>query len=252
MARILIAGESWITTTTHAKGVDEFTVHSYQEGVGQLRDALVATGHEVVHLPGHLVPTDFPETPEALAAYDVVVLSDIGANSLQLAPAVFERSVPGHDRVRTLADWVTAGGALLMIGGYLSFSGWQARGAYAGTRIAEVLPVDVAPYDDRVELPAGAVATVVDAAHPVLAGSAELAGSWPALLGYNRLVPTADAEVPVTIDGDPLVAVRVEGAGRTAVFTSDCSPHWAPPAFCETWAGYPALFDGLVRWLTAR
>jgi uncharacterized membrane protein len=77
-------------------------------------------------------------------------------------------------------------------------------------------------------------------------------GAWPALLGYNRLTAKADAEVPVTIDGDPLVAVRTEGAGRTAVFTSDCSPHWAPPAFCETWAGYPALFDGLVRWLTAR
>lgn len=248
MARILIAGESWITTTTHAKGVDEFTVHSYAEGVTQLRAALTATGHEVVHLPGHLVPTDFPETPEALDAYDVVVLSDIGANSLQLAPGVFERSVPGFDRIATLVDWVTAGGALMMIGGYLSFSGWQARGAYAGTRIADVLPVDIAPYDDRVERPAGSVATVA-AAHDVLTG---VEGAWPALLGYNRTVAKADAVVPVTIDGDPLVALRTEGAGRTAVFTSDCSPHWAPPAFCEDWSGYPALFDGLVRWLTAR
>lgn len=248
MARILIAGESWITTTTHAKGVDEFTVHSYAEGVTQLRAALTATGHEVVHLPGHLVPTDFPETPEALDQYDVVVLSDIGANSLQLAPGVFERSVPGADRIATLADWVTAGGALMMIGGYLSFSGWQARGAYAGTRIADVLPVDIAPYDDRVERPAGSVATVA-AAHDVLTG---VEGTWPALLGYNRTVAKADAVVPVTIDGDPLVALRTEGAGRTAVFTSDCSPHWAPPAFCEDWSGYPALFDGLVRWLTAR
>jgi uncharacterized membrane protein len=249
MARILIAGESWITTTTHAKGVDEFTVHSYAEGVTQLRDALSATGHEVVHLPGHLVPTDFPETPEALAAYDVVVLSDIGANSLQLAPAVFERSVPGADRIATLADWVTAGGALLMIGGYLSFSGWQARGAFAGTRIADVLPVDIAPYDDRVERPAGSVAVVHDGDHAVLAG---VTGAWPALLGYNRVAAKPDADVLATIDGDPLVAVRTEGAGRTAVFTSDCSPHWAPPAFCEDWPGYPALFDGLVRWLTAR
>ncbi len=248
MARIFIAGESWITTTTHAKGVDEFTVHSYAEGVTQLRAALTATGHEVVHLPGHLVPTDFPETPEALDAYDVVVLSDIGANSLQLAPGVFERSVPGIDRIATLVDWVTAGGALMMIGGYLSFSGWQARGAYAGTRIADVLPVDIAPYDDRVERPAGSVATVA-AAHDVLTG---VEGTWPALLGYNRTVAKADAVVPVTIDGDPLVALRTEGAGRTAVFTSDCSPHWAPPAFCEDWSGYPALFDGLVRWLTAR
>ena len=119
MSRILIAGESWITATTHTKGVDEFTAHSYTEGVAQLRTALQAGGHEVVHLPAHLVATDFPETQEALDAYDVVVLSDIGVNSLQLAPAVFEKSVPGQDRVRELARWVEAGGALLMIGGYL-------------------------------------------------------------------------------------------------------------------------------------
>lgn len=29
--RVLIAGESWMTTSTHVKGVDEFSVHSYVE-----------------------------------------------------------------------------------------------------------------------------------------------------------------------------------------------------------------------------
>lgn len=249
MARILIAGESWITTTTHAKGVDEFTVHSYEEGVGQLKSALELTGHEVVHMPGHLVPSDFPETPEQLAEYDVVVLSDIGANSLQLSPSVFNKSIPGRDRIDELSTWVEKGGALLMIGGYLSFSGWQARGAYAHTRIADVLPVELIATDDRVELPAGGVANVLDPAHPALGG----AGSeWPAVLGYNRVIAKPDAETPVLIGNDPLVSVRPYGAGRAAVFTSDCSPHWAPPAFCEEWDGYAKLFDGIVGWLTAR
>jgi len=42
-----------------------------------------------VHLPAHLVPAEFRPPPTSWAEYDVVVLSDIGANSIQLAPAVF-------------------------------------------------------------------------------------------------------------------------------------------------------------------
>lgn len=249
MSRILIAGESWITESTHIKGVDEFTAHSYTEGVAQLRRALEGGGHEVVHLPGHLVPTHFPESSEQLSEYDLVVLSDIGVNSLQLAPGVFERSVPGRDRVAELAAWVRGGGSLLMIGGYLSFSGWQGRAGYARTAIEEVLPVDLLVGDDRVERPAGSVAEVVEGGHPALGGAN---APWPGLLGYNRTTPTPGATVLVRIDGDPLVVVGEAGSGRTAVFTSDCSPHWAPPGFCETWPGYDQLFQGLASWLVER
>lgn len=246
MARILIAGESWMTTSTHVKGVDEFSVHSYVEGVGPLRDALTARGHEVVHLPAHLVPTDFPDDAAALDGYDLVVLSDIGANSIQLAPQVFERFTPGADRLAALRDWVGAGGALLMIGGYLSFSGFQARAAFRQTAVAEVLPVEMLPEDDRVEAPAGISPVVTDADHPALGGAGR---DWPLLLGYNRVAARPGAVVPALVGADPLVALHEFGSGRAGVFTSDCSPHWAPPAFCEHWPGYTDLFDGLVRWL---
>jgi uncharacterized membrane protein len=249
VSRILIAGESWITTSTHTKGVDEFSVHSYTEGVGQLRQALETGGHEVVHMPAHLVPTDFPDTRDALDAYDVVILSDIGANSLQLAPGVFEHAVPGRDRIGELTAWVRDGGALMMIGGYLSFSGFQARAAFQRTELVDVLPVSLLEGDDRVEKPAGLVATVLDADHPALGGAGS---TWPAVLGYNRTVLQEGAEELVRIGNDPLVALARHGSGRSAVFTSDCSPHWAPPAFCEEWDGYGRLFTGLVGWLTAR
>lgn len=72
---------------------------------------------------------------------------------------------------------------------------------------------------------------------------------WPPLLGYNRVRPRESAEVLVTIGDDPLVAVGGYGSGRSAVFTSDCSPHWAPAEFCEQWAGYGTVFGGLVDWL---
>lgn len=245
MARILIAGESWLTTSTHTKGVDAFTLHSYVEGVAQLRTALESGGNDVVYLPGHLVPTDFPETREQLNAYDAIILSDIGANSLQLAPGVLERSIPGQDRLQELAAWVRRGGGLVMIGGYLSFTGFQALAAYRETDIAPVLPVDMLVGDDRVERPAGVVPTVIAPEHPALGGAG---AEWPALLGYNRTVAKEGATTLATMGDDPLVAIWEHGEGRSAVFTSDCSPHWAPPAFCDDWDGYTALFNGLVGW----
>lgn len=249
MSRILIAGESWMTTSTHTKGADAFTLHSYVEGVAQLRAALEAGGHEVVHMPGHRVPMDFPETPDQLAAFDVIMLSDIGANSVQLAPDVIDRSITGRDRLQELASWVDAGGALVMIGGYLSFTGFQALAAYRETDIAQVLPVEMLSGDDRVERPAGQVPTVLDAGHTALGGAGE---TWPALLGYNRTIAKPGAAVLAAMGDDPLVAVWEYGRGRSAVFTSDCSPHWAPPAFCDDWSGYTALFNGIVSWVTER
>ncbi|HEY0248506.1 MAG TPA: glutamine amidotransferase [Gryllotalpicola sp.] len=249
MARILIAGESWITTSTHTKGVDDFTVHSYTEGVHQLKAALEAGGHTVTHLPAHLVPTQFPSDRAALSAYDIVVLSDIGANSLQLAPDVFDRAQRGSDRIGELAEWVRQGGSLLMIGGYLSFSGFQARAAFARTALVDVLPVELIDADDRVERPAGLRAVVLEPGHPALGG---VEGEWPHLLGYNKTLRKSGAIELASIGGDPLIVVGEYGAGRSAVFTSDCSPHWAPPEFCEQWPGYTTIFNGLADWLVAR
>lgn len=247
VARVLIAGESWITQSTHIKGVDSFVTSSYVEGVAPLRTALTSRGHEVSHLPAHLVPSEFPDEQTALDAYDVVVLSDIGANSVQLAPSVFEGARPGGDRLAALRNWVGAGGGLLMVGGYLSFTGFEAKAAYRNTVLHEVLPVELLPEDDRVELPAGARGRAT-ADHPALGG---VGGEWPRLLGYNRVRPRPATEVLATIGDDPLVAVGTYGQGRSAVFTSDCSPHWAPPEFCEQWPGYATVFGGLIDWLAA-
>ena len=246
MSRVLIAGESWVTQSTHIKGVDSFTTSSYVVGVEPLRRALQSRGHRVTHLPAHLVPAEFPDGAAELADYDVVVLSDIGANSVQLAPSVFERATPGADRLGALRDWVTDGGGLLMIGGYLSFTGFEGKAAYRNTALHELLPVELLAEDDRVELPAGGHARVLDPGHAALGG---VGGDWPALLGYNRVRPRPGASVLVAIGGDPLVAVARRGGGRAGVFTSDCSPHWAPAEFCEQWDGYATVFGGLVEWL---
>lgn len=249
MSRILIAGESWLTTSTHTKGVDAFTANSYVEGVKPLRDALEGGGHEVVHMPGHLVPTQFPETQEELSKFDLVILSDIGANSLQLSPDVFERYLPGRDRLAEIEQWVRTGGALMMIGGYLSFSGIQGRAAFQHTAIAPVLPVTMLSGDDRVERPSGVEPQVLASGHTALGESGP---RWPLLLGYNKTILREGAEELARVGDDPLIAIHSYGIGRSAVFTSDCSPHWAPPAFCEEWSGYAEIFNGLTAWLTQK
>ncbi|WP_019544719.1 glutamine amidotransferase [Streptomyces sulphureus] len=245
MARVLLAGESWINAATDYKGYDAFPHTQLEIGATPLLEALGAEGHEVTHLPSHAVATDFPATLEKLDEYDVVVLSDIGANSLLLPPRVFAEGRPFPNRLKLLAEWVRRGGGLAMAGGYLSFQGFQAKANYHATAVEDVLPVDILPYDDRVECPEGIPGSLTAASHEVTAG---LDAEWPILLGYQRLSAKQDAEVLATIESHPLLAVRTEGAGRTLAFASDISPHWAPTEFIE-WPGYQRLFHQAVTWL---
>jgi uncharacterized membrane protein len=242
--RILIAGESWVTHSIHQKGFDSFTTTSYHEGVGPLRTALEAQGLSVDYLPNHVAASQFPGSVPDLAAYRTVILSDIGANTLQLHPDTFDRSVPLPDRLEVIREYVAAGGGLVMVGGYLSFQGIDGRARYADTALAEVLPVCMQTYDDRVEAPAGRAPSICQSGHPIVAG---LPTPWPILLGYNRVQAKPDADLVVTIGADPLLVAGTYQLGRSVAFTSDCGPHWCPPPFVE-WDGYARLWQQLVAW----
>ncbi|MBM3771497.1 MAG: hypothetical protein FJW27_09500 [Acidimicrobiia bacterium] len=70
----------------------------------------------------------FPKTREELFAYRAVILGSVEAASFS------------PDQLRMLADYVSKrGGGLLMLGGRRAF----AEGGWAGTPVAEVLPVDM-------------------------------------------------------------------------------------------------------------
>lgn len=241
---VLVAGESWTTHSIHQKGFDSFTTTEYVEGVQWLRDALVSGGWEVTYQPSHIAATAFPLTPLALAAYDCVVLSDIGTNTLLLHPDTFTRSVPLPDRLASLRSWVEQGGGLVMVGGYLSYQGVDAKARYSGTPVEDALPVTMSRYDDRAERPAGVTPVVELKNHAAIE---RVPPAWPDLLGYNKVAARPEAEVPVTVEGNPLVATWCYGAGRAVAFTSDCAPHWAPPSFLD-WDGYGPLWQGLLDW----
>lgn len=241
--RVLIAGESWTVHSIHQKGFDSFTTTEYAEGVRWLKAALEAAGWEVHYQPSHVAAREFPGTANELAAYDCVMLSDIGANTLLLHPDTFVRSRPLPNRLQAIRDYVANGGGFVMIGGYLTFQGIDAKAQYAGSAAEEALPVTLYRHDDRVECPQG-VTPVVAGAHAIVDG---LEGAWPDLLGYNQIVPKSGSEVVVTVGADPLIVAGGFGTGRAVAFASDCGPHWAPPGFVE-WSGYNRLWGQIADW----
>ncbi|MGK2350347.1 glutamine amidotransferase [Cutibacterium sp. V947] len=248
MSKVLLAGESWISATTDHKGYDAFPHTQLHIGCTKLLNALRSRGHEVTHLLSHDVAASFPTTLQALDQYDVVILSDCGANTLLLAPSVFETGRPMPNRLKLLREWVHQGGGLMMVGGYLSFQGFEAKANYSGTPVEEILPVTISKYDDRVESPEGVCGELTGVQHPVTQG---LSSTWPIVLGYQRLQARADAAVLAVVEGDPLLTVREVGSGRTLAFASDVSPHWAPEEFMN-WPGYTDLFDNAVAWLAGK
>lgn len=244
MARVLLAGESWISTTTEYKGFDEFTTTKLEIGCEDFLAALRDRGHSVTHLCAHDVPERFPWTHKELDAYDVVILSDIGSNSLLLPNRVFAQGRRCVNRLDLLADWVYEGHGLMMAGGYLSFAGFEGKAHYHGTAVERALPVTIEPYDDRVEMPQG-VRPAVHADHAIVSGLGEV----PDVLGYQRIHAKNDATVLMTANDDPMLVIGEYGRGRSLAFASDISPHWAPPEFMA-WKGYRTLFSNCVDWLS--
>lgn len=251
--KVLLVGESWISSATHYKGFDQFGSVTFHLGAEPLVKALKDTKYELTYMPAHEAVEKLPFEMAGLDAYDAIILSDIGANSLLLPPEVWLHSRTVPNRLKLLKAWVEKGGGLLMVGGYFSFQGIDGKARWRRTPVEDTLPVTCLPYDDRVEIPEGTAAEIVAADHPVMAG---LTGeAWPPLLGVNEVELRGGADVeliarlPQDQGGFPLLALGSHGKGRTAAWTSDIGPHWLSPAFCA-WQGYGRLWTNILGWLT--
>ena len=253
--KVLLVGESWVTSATHYKGFDQFGSVTFHLGAEPLVAALKDSPFDLTYMPAHEAVNGFPTTLEDLSAYDAVLLSDIGANSLLLHPDVWLHGKTFPNRLKLMRDWTEAGGGLVMIGGYFSFQGIDGKARWRRTAVEEALPVECLPYDDRLEIPEGFKARITGSAdHPILQG---LGTDWPILLGANEVIlkDGPDVEVLATLPedqgGHPLLVTGRHGAGRTAVWTSDIGPHWLPQTFVD-WPGYARLWTNLLAWVTAR
>lgn len=250
--RVLLAGESWVSAATHYKGFDQFGSVTFHLGAEPLVEALRDSAFDLHYMPAHEAATAFPSTLDELAGYGAVILSDIGSNTLLLHPDVWMKGKTVPNRLKLLREYVAGGGGLMMIGGYFSFQGINGAARWHKTPVEEVLPVSCLPIDDRLEVPEGFRAQIMEPGHPILAG---LDSEWPVLLGLNEVVLKAGpdiellAQTPADVGSHPLLAVGRHGKGRTLAWTSDIGPHWLPDSFVA-WPGYARLWRQALQWVT--
>jgi len=235
----------------HMKGTD---IHFYGQ---RLVDALSSTGQARVT---SMASWDIYNSPpgryeELLASHQVLIISDVPAVCMHLRPIFFQRGLQKPvgtlpDRLRLTREWVQAGGAMMMLGGWSSFTGHQGKGNWGRTMMAPVLPVECLPYDDLLESSEGYEIDVKAPDHPITRGLPW--ETFEPILGYNEVRPRAGADVLVEIKGEghPLVACHTFGKGRVAVYCSDPVPHWGHNF--SRWEGYDRFWIQMVDWVLNR
>ncbi|WP_442865010.1 glutamine amidotransferase [Bosea sp. NBC_00550] len=249
--KILLAGESWTSTATHIKGWDQFPSVTHHRGADDFLKVLAGPNFDFTYMLCHEAAESFPTSAEELAQYDAIILSDIGANTLLLPPAVWIQSKRFPNRLKAIRDYVLGGGGLIMVGGYYSFQGINGAARYCKTPVEAVLPVTMHPYDDRIEMPEGIepVATASAQSHPVMAG---LGGSLPYILGINEVMARPGADVllsmPEEEGGHPLLVCGTAGKGRSAAWTTDIGPHWLPNDFLQA-PMFRTMWLNLLGWV---
>lgn len=248
--KVIFAGESWIVSETHMKGFDTATLNRYEDFYAEpFFNVLKNNNIELDYFPNHIAQLRFPEKIEQLKQYDAVILSDIGSDTLLLDPEMQFKGVKKGNRLLAIQEYVNAGGGLLMCGGYLSFAGLENKARYAMTPLADVLPVNILNYDDRMEHPEGITPIITENDHAILKDVDK--NSWPAFLGYNKIKAKEKATEIATIDGDTFMAAMEYGKGRSFAFASDLAPHWGSKEFLE-WASYEKLFLNIIKWLAKK
>jgi uncharacterized membrane protein len=193
---------------------------------------------------------------EELSTFDLVILQNFNYRPY------FNRDPNGL--LGNMAEYVRGGGALVMIGGDRAYD----LGEYAGTPLAEVLPVRLGVTGPKSDpRPFQPVLTEGGRAHPVTRlsstpqASAETWERLPDLDGLNLSRGLkGDAALllghpTLRVDGGPMpvAAVREVGEGRTMALMVDASWRWS---FSEAAQGhgnqaYLRFWKQSLRWLVA-
>ncbi len=193
-----------------------------------------------------------------LSSFDLVIFQNF-----DYAPYFDARAT---ELLGNVADYVKNGGAFVMLGGDRSFD----LGGYAGTPIADILPVSLLGADAGAsaidEHPVVPRLTQPGSRHPVtqLTGNtADNALAWSQLApmdGVNLVAGAAPGaavllEHPTLKGRDgkpmPILAIRDVGKGRTMALTADASWRWS---FGEAGKGegnqaYLQFWKSAMRWL---
>jgi uncharacterized membrane protein/sugar lactone lactonase YvrE len=182
----------------------------------------------------YLITGDFPRTRESLFQFDVIVLVDVDAYALR------------DHRRRMLADFVRAGGGLLVCGGPFAYG----KGRYAGTELEDVLPVlTTGPWDWK--LPAVPVAISQTGDHLISAGI-----EWepaPLLSYFHQVEVRPEATVVLEAGEHPLLVVSAIGKGRAAaLLATPLGKVGAGQTAFWDWPSWPQAMANTIRWLANR
>lgn len=246
--KVLFAGEAIYQQISTFKGFNSFEMGKYFEHGKYFEKALVDNGIEYDYVPTPKVAEEFPWTLEEMKKYDAIIVSDVGSDTFLISA----RTMSGErtpNRLKLIEQYVAEGGGFLMWGGYLSFTGLYGKGFYRGTAIERLLPVELLPYDDRIEAPEGFLPKILVKDHPIFEGLPE---KWEGFfLSYNRLIPKKGATVLGIIeeyDDDPFLTIWDYGKGRAMASAVDCAHHGAAPSFLN-WEYTSRLYGNMVRWI---
>ena len=241
--KALMVGESVFKIHTHYKGFACYETAYLGANLDFFINKVKEHGVDLDFMPNHEVSVKFPLTMEALRKYDVVIISDAPADSLLLHPNTLAGDVMPN-RLSLLVEYVMNGSGLLMIGGWMSFCGFQGKARYNLSPLADIFPIKMYSGDDRMEVPEGAYPKVLVPTHPILNDIPE---EWPVFLGYNKLFHDRGTTI-MTINDDPFLVVDQIDKGRVGIFSSDCLPHWGTNEFCN-WEYYSRFWCQLIGWL---
>ncbi|MCG8652878.1 MAG: glutamine amidotransferase [Pirellulales bacterium] len=182
--------------------------------------------------------------------FDVFMIGDLDAAAI------------GTEQLQQLADAVSAGAGLLMLGGYQTYG----RGGYADSPLADVLPVEMdaalrrrvgGPPDDQTGQLAGPLSIQLTRRD----GITDLGGDDPGLI-WQQLPPLQGANdlgEPKVLPGvrvllessqqDPLLVVGQYGRGRTAALAMDSTWRWWRAGKTEV---HKRFWRQLMLWMLAR
>ncbi|MFN8572432.1 MAG: glutamine amidotransferase [Gemmatimonadaceae bacterium] len=198
--------------------------------------------------------TGFPTTREELFAYRAIVLGSIEASFFTV------------DQLRMLADFVNVrGGGLLALGGRRAL----AEGGYAGTPLADVLPVDLAAglHDSTTADEVAVVPTSTGVVHPAMqlagtdSGTAVRWTTMPHLTVVNHL-GRAKPGATILLEGVPvapeqrgrlpLLSFQRFGRGKAAVFAVQDSWLWQMSAEVAVEdLTHETFWRQVLRWLAS-
>lgn len=184
-----------------------------------------------------------------LQGFDLVVFQNFSLSSFS------DRDATKY--LQSIADYVRAGGAFLMVGGDSSLG----EVAYGETALTDILPTSV-PTRPATATTFGPVLTPTGERHPITRlarDAAENVVRWqalPKLQGWNPLGPLQEGAVGLVRAGpketDPLVvAARTVGKGRSFVVATDTTWRWALGGTGGPGAGedHAEFWRNAVRWL---